>query len=58
MRYLIGYLIDTNFIVYIISDPDSLDNDVKAIIETPTTYFIQVPNLQRSWSSHTETKAY
>ena len=26
------YLIDTNIIVYIISDPDSLDNDVKAII--------------------------
>ena len=28
------YLIDTNIIVYIISDPDSLDNDVKAIINT------------------------
>ena len=26
------YLIDTNIIVYIISDPDSLDNDVKTII--------------------------
>ena len=29
------YLIDTNIIVYIISDPDSLDNDVKAIIADP-----------------------
>lgn len=29
------YLIDTNIIVYIISDPDSLDNDVKAIISDP-----------------------
>lgn len=28
-------LIDTNIIVYIISDPDSLDNDVKAIISDP-----------------------
>lgn len=29
------YLIDTNIIVYIISDPDSLDYDVKAIISDP-----------------------
>ena len=29
------YLIDTNIIVYIISDPDSLDKDVKAIIADP-----------------------
>ena len=29
------YLIDTNIIVYIISDPDSLDNNVKAIIADP-----------------------
>ena len=29
------YIIDTNIIVYIISDPDSLDNDVKAIISDP-----------------------
>lgn len=29
------YLIDTNIIVYIISDPDSLDNDAKAIISDP-----------------------
>ena len=29
------YLIDTNIIVYIISAPDSLDKDVKAIIADP-----------------------
>ena len=60
------YLIDTNIIVYIISDPDSLDNDVKAIIADPDNILYTsaesakelVPNLQRSWSSHTETKAY
>lgn len=31
------YLIDTNIIVYLIGDPDMLDNDVKAIIAEPDT---------------------
>ncbi|MDO4180606.1 MAG: type II toxin-antitoxin system VapC family toxin [Bacteroidales bacterium] len=31
------YLIDTNIIVYMIGDPDLLDNDVKAIMEEPDT---------------------
>lgn len=29
------YLIDTNIIVYMIGDPDSLDDDVKALISEP-----------------------
>lgn len=29
------YLIDTNIIVYMIGDPDSLDKDVQAIISEP-----------------------
>lgn len=31
------YLIDTNIIVYLVGDPDMLDNDVKAIIAEPDT---------------------
>jgi len=31
------YLIDTNIIVYLVGDPDLLDNDVKSIIAEPDT---------------------
>ena len=46
------YLIDTNIIVYIISDPDSLDNDVKAIIADPDNILIAYRNkglLTKRW---------